>query len=62
MRAMNLLYYEAKWEWLKDRGNEISDMSWVVWESLFIQLAAIEGKDKQAQSTFKSMATTRKAT
>lgn len=35
-------------EWLKERADEIQDMSKIIWKMLFIKLPAIETINKQA--------------
>jgi hypothetical protein len=36
------------WECLKQWAHEVDEVSWVVWEALFVKLPAIEAEDKQA--------------
>lgn len=44
------------------RANEVHNMGWIVWETLFVQLSAIEGIDEHAYCTLQRIRATRKAT
>jgi len=46
-------------EWLKYRVKEILNMGWIRRVSLFIELPPVVAVDKQAQSTFQCIGTTR---
>jgi hypothetical protein len=57
-----LLFLCAGWECLKQWAHEIHNMGCIAWETLLVELSAVEAEDKQAESTFEGIRATRETT